>query len=636
MSYSSIENYFEETRYNEIFGSVLHFYNSIKDRLDLHTYAVPYPKYITLDDITVEKVYFKDDIFDQITEFKLAVRADFILKGDHSIDYENDTNYRKFLVTCNAIIDDVGIHKFRIIDIDEYITQPYQFNQGLSEYLIPYISTTDLDNRAELFLKKYCEEALDEPMALPIQKILEKMGVKAYNAPLGKTIFGKSFFGNSKEKIYNDDNEIVEEEIGSKTILIDPDVCFLRNIGSYNNTVIHECIHIEFHSKYFHLQSIIDKNSKSIVCKTGKGNKNLNTKEIRAYNFMEWQASMLAPRILMPARTTKMMYYKLMDEVGGQYPNYTNANRLDLVIEKLADKFNVSKQAAKIRLIDLGFDKAAGIHNYINGNRIPNFTFRGESLSRNQTYVIDFVDSVIQIRNNEKLSRLSREGKITYVDGLVVINSPKYVRRTDQGVKTLTKYALDHIDECAFVFTKQQSQTKNDYYEYVESLYFLCRPESKAEYIPVDYDKNSDKNNDLIRFADELEDTREAKEILKRMNGEFHHDLNVVVEEMGYTKQDGTPNYYQISKLTQVSDHTIKTYLDGKSRPQKEKLLAICGGLQIHTRVAYKLLEKANFSLTGSMNEDDLIYCALIERHHNEGLEQWNKYLKEAKKNQLP
>jgi hypothetical protein len=36
------------------------------------------------------------------------------------------------------------------------------------------------------------------------------------------------------------------------------------------------------------------------------------------------------------------------------------------------------------------------------------------------------------------------------------------------------------------------------------------------------------------------------------------------------------------------------------------------------------------------MTDEDLIYCSLIERHYDEGLENWNKYLKLAKKTMLP
>ena len=635
MSYASVEEYIEENHYDYIFDKVFSHYIEIKNHLDLHTYMVPYPKFIKLEAVFVDKIYFKDDNFDNTNEFKLVVTAEFTLKGDSKNDYEDDTNYRKFLVTCNGVFNN-GIDKLKILEVEEYNSKPYQYKEGLSEFAIPYIAADDLERRAEIFLKKYYPEALETPMSLPINKILSNMGVTAYNAPLGKSIFGKAIFGKTIDKIYNDDNEVEEKALDEKTILVNPDVCFFRNLGSYNNTVIHECVHIELHSKYFELQKILNKGSKSIVCRVGNGYSNPSNKERKAYNLMEWQATMLAPRILMPLNTTNIKYFEIMDEIEQNYSNKSDVFKIELAVESLADFFNVSKQAAKIRLIDLGFDIASGIGNYVNGEKLPNFAFKSQTLNRNQTYVIDFIDSVIQIRSNEILSRLSREGKITYVNGLVVINSPEFVTINEQGKKTLTEYALNHIDKCAFIFSKNQVQTKNVYDDYLQSLYFLCRPESKTEYVSAKYDKNSSANKSLEQFADELDDIRNAKELLKKMNGEFYEDFTLVVKELGYVKSDGEPNYYQIQNLTQVSDKTIKTYLSGVSKPQKEKLLAICGGLCIHTRIAYKLFEKAGISITSSFNEDDAIYCSLIERHYDEGLEQWNKYLRDAKKTELP
>ncbi len=639
MSCNSVEKYIENKYRDYIFSKILKFYNEIKSHLDMHTYAVPYPTFITLDEITVEKVYFKDDIFGKNLEFKLVVRADFILKGDRFNDYETDTLYRKFTVTGTGILNN-GISKFYISDVEEYINQAYQYKHALSAFAIPYISTDDLEYRAEEFLTKHCKEALEEPMQLPLNKILINMNVTVFHAPLGKRIFGKTFFAQSTEKIYNDDNEVEDKQIYERTILIDPDVFFFRNIGTYNNTVIHECIHVEYHSNYFELQKLINSSLKSIACKVNKGSKQLNTNEQKALDFMEWQASMLAPRILMPAKTTKIKYQQLISEINQDFPSYLKGKKMEILIDRLAEFFQVSKQAAKIRLIDLGVDAAAGVQNYVNGKKIPSFAFKSHSLNRNQTFIIDFKDSVKEIKVNQTLNSLSIEGKLAYINGMVVLNLPKYVIKDDFGNKVLTNYALEHVDECAFVFTKDTSPNKNTYSEYLDTMCFLCRPESKDDYVSGNYDRTSTSNRQLenagISFLDELDDIHNAKALLKKMNGEFAEDFLTVVTELGYLKSDGIPNYYAISKLTSVTDHTIKNYLDGTSTPQKEKLIAICGGLCLHTKVAYKLLEKANLTILNSMNETDLTYCALIERHYDEGLEKWNEYLSEANFNQLP
>ncbi|MCC7571692.1 hypothetical protein KO465_10325 [Candidatus Micrarchaeota archaeon] len=140
-----------------------------------------------------------------------------------------------------------------------------------------------------------------------------------------------------------------------------------------------------------------------------------------------------------------------MNEVNFFNIEQSETGKLEYVIDKLADFFNVSKQAAKIRLIDLGYTAVTGINNYINKDKIPNYLIKEETISRDHTYIIDFIDSVRQVKTNINLSRLSKEGKITYVEGFLVVNSQKYVYINDDGKKKLTQYALENIEECALL-----------------------------------------------------------------------------------------------------------------------------------------------------------------------------------------
>ena len=118
------------------------------------------------------------------------------------------------------------------------------------------------------------------------------------------------------------------------------------------------------------------------------------------------------------------------------------------------------------------------------------------------------------------------------------------------------------------------------------------------------------------------------------MNGDFHNDLLMVIKLLGYTHSNGEPNYSRIQSLSRVQDKTIKSYVTNQL-PQKEKLLAICAGLRIHSEVAKKLIEEAGININ-TAREIDYIYRNLIESHFNEGLTKWNEYLEEANKPQLP
>ncbi|MDD2259434.1 MAG: ImmA/IrrE family metallo-endopeptidase [Acholeplasmataceae bacterium] len=633
MSKKLFEKYIEDAYYDLIYSSILEFYEKNEYSISLKTDNVPEPSEIRLEEIAVEKIRFRDDIFQEETEFKLRVRADFLLKGDKSFDYEYDSSYRKFVVTCNADIVN-GLSDFEITDVEEYISDEYK--KGLSDFAIPYIPQSDLERRATEFLSKYCKEVLRKPMPLPIDLIIKRMGITLYNAPLGDNVFGKAYFGSAVEDVYIRETEALPFDVHDKTILINPDVINLRSFGSYNNTIIHECVHIEYHSKYFQVKKILDPADNSIVSILGSGSRNLTTDEMKAHALMEWQASALAPRILMPKNTTKIMYEQFLNEEKFFNPDKSTLERLESVINKLAEFFKVSKQAVKLRLIDLGVEDVLGISNYINMKRVPNYSVSKESVKRNQTYIIDFIDSVRQVISNPELSELSKLGKITYVDGFLVINSPEYVSFDNNGNKLLTQYALDHIDECAFAFKKQEAESNNQYYNYHQSMNFMCRPQNKDSYISADYDRNSTSNKKTVKCAFELLDINDSRELSKKLNGVFNEDLLTVITEMGYIHSNREPNYYNIQKLTNVQDKTVKSYVTGSNKnPQKEKLLAICAGLRIHTRVAYHLLEKAGINMN-TMKEIDFIYRSLLERHYDEGLDKWNEYLLEANQPTLP
>ena len=57
--------------------------------------------------------------------------------------------------------------------------------------------------------------------------------------------FVRAMTSNATVDIYDRDGNVVSADIEEGTILVDPDVFFMRNIGSVNNTIIHECVHWE-------------------------------------------------------------------------------------------------------------------------------------------------------------------------------------------------------------------------------------------------------------------------------------------------------------------------------------------------------------------------------------------------------
>lgn len=86
------------------------------------------------------------------------------------------------------------------------------------------------------------------------------------------SVFGQIYFEEADADIYDEDAEKdVLTHIKGKTILVDPLVYLLRNIGSVNTTIIHECVHWDKHRKAFVLERLYNEAASCISCEVVGG-----------------------------------------------------------------------------------------------------------------------------------------------------------------------------------------------------------------------------------------------------------------------------------------------------------------------------------------------------------------------------
>ena len=87
-------------------------------------------------------------------------------------------------------------------------------------------------------------------------------------------------------------------------MLVNPNTFFMYNIGTINNTIIHECVHLERYKMFFELMRLLSHECHFISCQIVEIYGKDKTKST-PLDWIEWQANTLAPKILMPASTTK-------------------------------------------------------------------------------------------------------------------------------------------------------------------------------------------------------------------------------------------------------------------------------------------------------------------------------------------
>ena len=340
--------------------------------------------------------------------------------------------------------------------------------------------------------------------------------------PLPDNIFGMTYFDDADVDVCDVlQKNIHQEHIEAGTILINPMIFFMRNVRSRNNTIVHECVHWDKHKKCFDLERLYNKEASRIRCQVVGGIKDSSPSDT---DWMEWQAKGIAPKILMPAKTVKIKADELLQNHGGV--DKADVESYEDVIDQLSEIFDVSRQAAKVRLVELGYSKAEGAYPFIDGRYVPGYAFGREALGKDQTFTISYTDLFKAYCFDRKFRKLLDGGQFLFVDGHLIVNQKKYVTSDQNGHAALTEYALLHMDECCLIFTKGYSyQSKYQGVRYYTQ--FMRNTAPKVDQIEYSFELN-EHNRSLL---EQIENAKRRSEALRRYPGSFADTLAALQKE---------------------------------------------------------------------------------------------------------
>ena len=624
--YASFEKYLESKYYNDIHCAITGLILKRGRNNSFYSYTVLDPSYFQVDDIHVKTVSFHSTDGNRII-FNAAVEADVILKGMGKRDYDADMNNPWYTVSFTGYLSD-GLNMVTITGVDEYSADRFDKNTTLSKYLVPYLYAENLEKEAEKFLGKYCRHALKEPMPIPLDELMFNMGLELYEAPLPDNIFGKTYFAEATVDVFNEDGEVVPQNIDPGTILLNPNIFFMRNIGSRNNTVVHECVHWDRHDKFFELQKLLNSDLSSLTCEVIEHKSQKDSGIDGALQWMEWQANALTPRILLPASTTRQKLKDILLRLHIENPERTESVIMEEAIQELADFFAVSKFAAKLRAIELGFTQAQGVWNYVNGKYLPSFSFKATALKKDESYIIDTRNACYEANFDEGAKAALSNGDFLYVDNMYCINDPKYVSEAEDGGCTLTAYARQHVDECCLKF-KQKFKISSTHGDAFYTQCSLSRDIDSSSYCECNYIDDED-NQDVEKRAAELKKLKDEgiriMEILRNLPMSFSGTLDAHMNRL--EKEDGRKmTNLELSLRTGLSDRYIQDLRKEEKNVSFETVCAICIGLHLHPKFSNDLISKSrnDYPLT----EEGYFDQFLIEHHYMETLDLCNEKLRE-------
>lgn len=604
----SFKDYVKSHHFNKIFEAVEDYVPNNIGELNLWSNSIDIDnldeEHVFFDEMKIEFVFVNGDTLTNDIEFDVIVSGEvFFSEADrHDDDYGNCTNW--FRLNCGATIDGKLLN-YTIHSVEPYDKKQNRFTRKLSDALVSIISSVDYEYEAQQFLSLHFPDALIVSQMVDPRLIAEKMGLTVVYKEITEdlSVFGQIFFH---------DMVVDGTLIKAKTILVDDRIALVRGLGALNNTILHECFHWHKHRLSFELVRLYNPELTKINT-TIEEFSEINDSSMSPTAWMELQTRNITPKILMPRKMFRQEVELKMREFAEEAGD--SLDYIESTINHLATYFGVSKQSAKIRMVELGYEEAIGALNYIDNNYVPAHIWKRGAISSNQTYSIGLIDATIQMLVNPVLQQNS--SAYIYVESHICLNLPEYVERDIFGKIGLTEYARHHIDECCLSFTLSLKHDLKD-----EDYVFRCilnRDENSSLTFNVAF--STDANLDVLEQAQQMKSDQEGlKQVLNEIASlNFGDALKLLMAHPPKTTVE------QLAELSGLSDKTILRMR--KSEPVTiQSIVAMCIGLHLHPEISTSMLQKQGYSLGPSV-EIHMIYKTLLCNCNTKSVEECNELL---------
>lgn len=609
---NEISQFIYKICYPKIWTAVSEYLMQHLSILDLTYSRIKYPDSATIEDLLLE---FTHDIrieedslyFDAI----ISCTINLIEENYHGLMSCDISQW--FSVSCKAVVTD-KLESLEVSQVQRYIPGMYTASKSpkVSKNIVPILYKKDLEEEAEHFLERYCPEALQKPMSVPISDIAHDMGleiIQGNRITNDFSVFGEIYFTNSKATVY-DLFKISKTtiDVHRGDILVDAYTFWERNLGCVKNTIAHEVYHWYKHRMYAAIKYILY-GEDYIACRCPS---NMvypdKTQEWTDVQRMEWQANSMAPRILMPYRTFKIKVDELLKKYDYEHTPIKSAV-LTAVAEELRIFYGVSRQSVLIRMMETGYKDAASIYNYDETSPYHNYLTQS--------------DAFCAYRTNSEFRDLIDSGLFRYVSGYFVINDEQYIERDDNGRYELTDYAWSNLDACTLQFTWESITAE----EASQHFPFELLHRSNADRKVSKYDTQN--NASTVQLSETLRKKREDFERqsearkLTGINKTCWQLIFEILQSRGISKA-------HFCTLTGLGEEVYrKAEKNINTKPSLRTIVAIARGLDLDIGTTEKLLQLAGHAFDESDEHQALKYCitgfsGMTVDDANEFLESYN------------
>lgn len=486
-----------------------------------------------------------------------------------------------------------------------------------NDYLLPILYNSDYETVAHAILDDFFPEAKREiggdASVVSSEELARRMGLRVLDVRFAdKTVMGPLYYNYGEAHLLDDSGKTYAQIIRPGTILVNQDNC--TTAATRNSTIAHECCHMYLDRWFFLLQMVTGRKYTPYSSRRRENRRYYHKND--ALDWMELQCEKL-PAYLLLERNDVIDYV----EARLKQCNWKKTpENIRAIVDGLAERYEVSYQMAKYRMIELGYCEAGGIRNYVNDMVIPDHgcTWLWPA---NMTFTISAKDAALLAASDSEFERVICSGRYRYVEGHFCLNTDKYILRDYYGKPHLTVYARCHMEECCLGFTVGGRYRRTEYAvskvarnktepvtDKYRAAYRLVAEPGSSEY---------EKENQAM-----VDDGLLWLEFYKNIPDDFAEMIKAIMKRKGITQEN-------LSFELGVDRKALLNYLN-QDRPSVAHVVGICVALKVPYFISMEILGAAGIKLRST--EQDFLYrqfllnaenltvsrCEDILKRHNE------------------
>lgn len=486
-----------------------------------------------------------------------------------------------------------------------------------NDYLLPILYNSDYETVAHAILDDFFPEAKREiggdASVVSSEELARRMGLRVLDVRFAdKTVMGQLYYNYGEAHLLDDSGKTYAQIIRPGTILVNQDNC--TTAATRNSTIAHECCHMYLDRWFFLLQMMTGRKYTPYSSRRRENRRYHHKND--ALDWMELQCEKL-PAYLLLERNDVIDYV----EARLKQCNWKKTpENIRAIVDGLAERYEVSYQMAKYRMIELGYCEAGGIRNYVNDMVIPDHgcTWLWPA---NMTFTISAKDAALLAASDSEFERVICSGRYRYVEGHFCLNTDKYILRDYYGKPHLTVYARCHMEECCLGFTVGGRYRRTEYAvskvarnktepvtDKYRAAYRLVAEPGSSEY---------EKENQAM-----VDDGLLWLEFYKNIPDDFAEMIKAIMKRKGITQEN-------LSFELGVGRKALLNYLN-QDRPSVAHVVGICVALKVPYFISMEILGAAGIKLRST--EQDFLYrqfllnaenltvsrCEDILKQHNE------------------